>query len=175
VLANMIVPADLVLKVGAQVMLVRNIDDRRGLVNGSVGRVRAFFAAPAGKADQVVRDLDLDAEGKPIYTKAEPKVEGGKENKKPRSSGGLSDEKFPYVEFATPMGKVTVLVTRDEFKVEDNEGNVIARRVQVPLILAWAISIHKSQGQTIQRVKIDLSRVFEKGDPCRVYFWLGSG
>ena len=34
---------------------------------------------------------------------------------------------------------------------------------QVPLVLAWAMSIHKSQGQMSEQVKIDLRSVFEKG------------
>ncbi len=34
---------------------------------------------------------------------------------------------------------------------------------QVPLILAWALSVHKSQGQTLERVKVDLKSTFEKG------------
>lgn len=35
--------------------------------------------------------------------------------------------------------------------------------MKVPLILAWALSIHKSQGQTLERVRVDLGRIFEKG------------
>jgi ATP-dependent DNA helicase PIF1 len=189
VLANMRVPERLILKQGAQVMLVKNIDDRRGLVNGAVGRVLGFFAAPCGKAEGVITNVKISEDGKSVVF-----VGPGKENAKPGSTASArapknegkksaaDSELFPLVEFPTPSGRETALVTRDEFRIEDNEGVVLARRVQacfpfilqlrcpmtrmrfqVPLILAWAISIHKSQGQTIQRVKVDLGRVFEKG------------
>lgn len=55
------------------------------------------------------------------------------------------------------------IVEKATFKVENLDREVQSRRDQIPLILAWAMSIHKSQGQTIQRVKVDLGRVFEKG------------
>lgn len=170
VLANMRVPERLILKQGAQVMLVKNIDDRRGLVNGAVGRVLGFFAAPRGKSEGVITNVEISEDGKSVVFAG-----AGKENVKPGSTApanvpkkegkkpAADAELFPLVEFPTPTGRETALVTRDEFRIEDNEGVVLARRVQVPLILAWAISIHKSQGQTIQRVKVDLGRVFEKG------------
>lgn len=170
VLANMRVPERLILKQGAQVMLVKNIDDQRGLVNGAVGRVLGFFAAPCGRSEGVITNVKISEDGKSVVF-----VGPGKENAKPGSTGparvpknegkksAADSELFPLVEFPTPSGRETALVTRDEFRIEDNEGVVLARRVQVPLILAWAISIHKSQGQTIQRVKVDLGRVFEKG------------
>ena len=145
VLAGMMVPERLALKKGAQVMLVKNVDDQRGLVNGAVGRVLGFFAAPRGKSEGVVRNVKLSEDGKSVVFGTE-----GKENAKPnntssstnntkmeaekpksKSSAAAADvERFPLVEFLTPLGRETVLVTRDEFRVEDNEGNVLARRVQ---------------------------------------------
>ena len=51
----------------------------------------------------------------------------------------------------------------EQWKVELPNGEVQASRTQIPLILAWALSIHKAQGQTLERVKVDLGKVFEKG------------
>ncbi|KZT59327.1 hypothetical protein CALCODRAFT_431126, partial [Calocera cornea HHB12733] len=33
----------------------------------------------------------------------------------------------------------------------------------VPLILAWALTVHKAQGQSLFRVRIDVSRSFDNG------------
>lgn len=73
--------------------------------------------------------------------------------------------KYPLVRFLLPDGYNTreVLVEPEEWTVEDEHENVLVRRVQLPLILAWSLSIHKSQGQTLPKVKVDLKRVFERG------------
>ncbi|KAI3903148.1 hypothetical protein MKW98_031802 [Papaver atlanticum] len=44
------------------------------------------------------------------------------------------------------------------------EGNEVqAQWAQIPLILAWAVSIHKFQGMTLDRLQTDLSRAFGCG------------
>ena len=109
-------PKELVLKVDAQVMLLKNIDVKAKLINGSRGRVVAI-QQKGGRIDSI----------KCVFQHA------GEWN-----------------------------VKRDEATVEQ-AGKVLARRTQFPLRLAWALSIHKSQGQTIDLLECDLRGVFENG------------
>lgn len=69
-------------------------------------------------------------------------------------------QKWPVVQFENGH---TCLCPPSPFDVVNVFGRTEASRDQVPLIIAWAMSIHKAQGQTLGRVKVDLRRIFEKG------------
>ncbi|XP_075770721.1 ATP-dependent DNA helicase PIF1 isoform X3 [Pelodiscus sinensis] len=102
------------LKPGAQVILTKNLDVSRGLVNGARGVV-----------------VDFETEGK-----------------------GL-----PRVRFLCGVAEI-IRLERWVFK---GPAGIYLSRQQLPLKLAWAISIHKSQGMSLDCVEISLSRVFESG------------
>ncbi|MEX0917336.1 MAG: helix-turn-helix domain-containing protein [Candidatus Paceibacterota bacterium] len=53
-------------------------------------------------------------------------------------------------------------VSPQEWSVEEN-GKVIATVSQIPLRLAWAITVHKSQGMSLDAAEMDLSQSFVPG------------
>lgn len=60
-----------------------------------------------------------------------------------------------------PDGRLITLEIAD-WTIED-DGKVLAQITQYPLRLAWAITVHKSQGMSLDAVEVDLSKAFEPG------------
>lgn len=140
ILESMAAQKTLEIKVGAQVMLIKNVDEN--LVNGSIGRVLGYYMVSevwssngenSFKGDSgFVREVLVGEDGETPAGKGGPEGENETSGPKPKQkNGSRSTEEFPLVEFLMPSGKEVVLVGRDEFKVEDSNGTVAARRVQV--------------------------------------------
>lgn len=121
-------PTDLALKlkVGAQIMLLKN-DLIKRYVNGTLGRIEIINE----------KEVTISIQGE--------------------------DGKKQFIE----LEKNTWELMR--YRLNSNEGNrieseVIGTFTQYPLRLAWAVTIHKSQGKTFDHIKVDLDRgAFEHG------------
>lgn len=110
------VKQQLELRVGAQVMLLCNLDIESGLVNGSRGVITRFTT--------------------------------------------VNDELFPVVRFVKNNDELCVTTHTWEYKLA--AGSIYY--TQIPLHLAWAITIHKAQGLSLDCVEMALDNsVFERG------------
>ena len=134
---NCAAPQTLSLKLGAQVVLIKNVDD--ALVNGSRGVVRGF----------VTRGDTEFARHKSSF-RIHPRRAADAERAFPR---------WPLVAFDN--GRV-LAVGPGEFSASAGK-KAYADRLQVPLKLAWALTVHKSQGMTLSRVEVNLRDAFDYG------------
>lgn len=137
---------NLILKIGAQVMITRN-SPTGSYVNGSVGTV-VMFKYPLDKA--AIDKLKAENFGS---------LPPGKEN---------VDKKGIVVKLADSKRNVTIYpVTWYNVKYVDMGGFIgrteIGSITQFPMKLGWAISVHKSQGLSLDNAYIDTSRSFESG------------
>ena len=73
--------------------------------------------------------------------------------------GFSSETGWPVVK---TRGGATLVAEPMEWNLTDG-GRVLARLTQVPLRLAWAMTVHKSQGMSLDAAHMDLSGVFEYG------------
>lgn len=73
--------------------------------------------------------------------------------------GFTKESGFPLV---TTLDERVIEAEPMEWSMEDN-GVVLARISQVPLRLAWAMTVHKSQGMSLDAAHMDLSLAFEYG------------
>ncbi len=163
---------DLILKVGAKVMFIKN-NNELGVSNGTMGELIGFAAVKVDDqkskdkakndakadmaADEVMSLEDEDSDQDDSDKLANNKKAKAKAKAKEKPS---SAQKMPVVRLNSGR---EVIAEPEEWIIEDETGDVLASYEQVPLCLAWAITIHKSQGMTLDAAEIDLSRTFELG------------
>ena len=139
------------LKIGARVMVIHNIDVSDLLVNGAMGTVIGIEENQNGVANVVIIKFDNPAVGKEM-----------------RKRNPMLERKYPD---GVPIKKM-----EKEYSLPKNAGPIssTAKCIQFPMVLCWAVTVHKIQGQTVKypgKVVID-AKACSKSDPAQVYVML---
>ena len=119
---------------------------------GSAKNIEKIF-----KTALVLEELTLKKDAVVIFIKNNP--EKGYVNGTTGVIIGFESD-IPIVKTSTGQ---KIRVVAEDWTIENEAGETIATVSQVPLRLAWAITIHKSQGMTLDAAEIDLSKTFEVG------------
>ncbi len=152
---------ELILKVGAKVMFIKN-NTELNVSNGTMGELIGYAAVKVDDKEKAQSDAlnDIEDEENKTDDNADNKVTAKEKVKLKAKTKKPAPIKMPVVRLNSGR---EVIAEPEEWIIEDETGEVLASYEQVPLCLAWAITIHKSQGMTLDAAEIDLSRTFELG------------
>ncbi|KAE9014864.1 hypothetical protein PR003_g15843 [Phytophthora rubi] len=126
---------------------------RFNYVSADRGKTEFLSACPAQAK------LSLKKNARVLLIKTLSPVRGLVNGSRGIVEGFTPQSNLPIVRFSNG---VTEIIGQEEFTVSVAD-TVLASRRQLPLALAWATSIHKSQGLSFDAAVLDLSRVFEFG------------
>lgn len=131
------------------------------------GKNRYFTAKVKGEKEltQLLRRSVLTQDEMAIRIGA--KVMFVKNNPERDYINGTLGEVIAYTEMGFPLVKtldgIEITASTEEWTITNENGQTLASYQQIPLRLAWAITVHKSQGMTLDAAELDLSKTFERG------------
>lgn len=78
-------------------------------------------------------------------------------------SQGTVEKIQPHKLQITLLNGRRIEIEKSTFSLLDAEGEVLAAALNFPVSLAWASTIHKAQGSTLERMSVNLSQLWEPG------------
>ena len=143
-------PPFLKLKVGVPVIFTQNIRNL-DVVNGTTGTVFCFRTPGHGLEDEEASDWELpfgiDADMVAQYW---DQINGA--------------SVWPMIEYTDSKGELRwEYIKPCMFTKEDQNGTVMCSRMQLPLMVSSALTIHRAQGLTIKRLIINVAGIFTHG------------